>query len=221
MSFAFTDLSRDEDEKLEFGWKNLFLTLWREIYTLIRANLCFLIICLPVVTIPAALTALFGICIDAIQGQRCQVAKTYLKALKSQFFQSWGIFLGLAVTEAVSIVAAWFYFSRENWACGLLGLFATAIAVVGILMIPYCFCMMARVNLPFRETVKNAFLLSFLNVKFNICGAVLSAALLLILGLWWLYLIPLILLVGIAVPVYLSSYFTLYGLQKYILTEEL
>lgn len=221
MSLGFIDLSRDENEKLEFGWKNLFLTLWREIYTLIRANVCFLIFCIPIISIPPALTALFGICIDAIRGQKCQVAKTYLKTIKGQFFQSWGVFLGLAVTETISIVAAWFYFSRGNWVCGLLGLFSTAVAVIGLLMVPYCFCMLARVNLPLPKVIKNAFLLSFLNLKFNICAAVLAIALLLILGLWWLYLIPLILLIGIAIPVYLSTYFSLYGLQKFVLTEDL
>ena len=40
MKFVSTDLSRDQDEPLVLGWKNLFTTLWREIFTLIRANLC-------------------------------------------------------------------------------------------------------------------------------------------------------------------------------------
>lgn len=221
MRFGFTDLSRDEGDRLVFGWKNLFLTLWREVYTLIRANLCFLLFCLPIVTIPPALTALYGVCVDAIWGQKCQVGKTFLKTIKTQFLSSWALFLGLAGVETVSCVAAWFYFTRGNWMLSLLGLMATAIGVVVLFMIPYCFCMLARVRLPLKQVVKNGFLLSFLNLKFSICGTVLAIAIVLVLVLWWLYLLPLILLIGEAFVAYLTGYFSLYGLQKFVLTEEL
>lgn len=221
MRFGFTDLSRDEGDRLVFGWKNLFLTLWREVYTLIRANLCFLLCCLPIVTIPPALTALYGVCVDAIRGQKCQVGKTFLKTIKTQFLSSWALFLGLAGVETVSCVAAWFYFTRGNWMLSLLGLMATAIGVVVLFMIPYCFCMLARVRLPLKQVVKNGFLLSFLNLKFSICSTVLAIAIVLVLVLWWLYLLPLILLIGEAFVAYLTGYFSLYGLQKFVLTEEL
>lgn len=221
MKLGFTDLSRDEGEKLEFGWKNLFVTIWREIFTLMRANLCFLLFCIPVITIPPALTALYGICVDGIRGKKCSTMKIFLQTIKTQFFQSLGIVLILAILEAVSIVAARFYFGLECWYGALLGVFTAAIAVIGIIMTHYCFCMLARVNLPMKQILKDAFLLAFLNLKFNICSTVLCIALLLVQILWWLYLLPVILTIGVALITYLSTYFSLYGLQKYVLTEEL
>lgn len=221
MKFGFTDLSRDEAEKLVFGWKNLFVTLWREIFPLMRANLCFLLFCLPVVTVPPALTALYGICVDAIRGKKCSVFRTYLQTIREQFLPSWGLFLVLGLVEAVSVCSAGFYFRLGGLLFGLFGLLATAIGVIGLLMIPNAFTMLARVDLPLGKVLKNALLLSFLNLKFGICGGVLAIALLLIQGLFWLYLIPLILAIGLALTVYLGTYFSLYGLQTFVLTEEL
>lgn len=221
MRFAFTDLSRDKGEKLVFSWKNMFLTLWREVFVLIRTNLCFLLFCIPVVTIPAALTAVHGICVDAIQGKRSQVVRTFLNTLRSQFFQSWVLFGILSIMEFICSFGAWFYFTQGNLLTGILGLLMTAGAVVVVLMIPYCFCMLSRVDLALKDVIKNAFLLVFLNLKFSICSSVIALALLLVQSLFWLYLIPMFLLIGLSLTVYLSSYFSLYGLQKYVLTEDL
>ena len=88
MKFVSIDLSRDQDEPLVLGWKNLFTTLWREIFTLIRANLCFLLFCLPVITIPPAMCALHGVCMDAIRGKKCRVLRCFLDTLRRQFLQS-------------------------------------------------------------------------------------------------------------------------------------
>ena len=221
MRFAFTDLSRDEGDSLIFSWKNMVLTIWREIFTLIRANLCFLLFCAPIVTIPAAVTALYGVCVDAIQGKQCAVFKNFLKTVRFQFFQSWGAFALLGVLEFIAAFGAWFYFSRGNLIAGALGLGMTAVAVVTLLAFPYCFCMLARVNLSLIQVLKNSFLMVFLNLKFSICGGVLAFALLTVLILFWLYMIPAILLCALALTAYLSCYFALYGLQNYVLTEQL
>lgn len=221
MRFAFTDLSRDQEAALVFGWKNMILTLWREIFTLIRGNLCFLLFCVPVVTIPVAVTALHGVCVDAIQGKKCTVLKIFLKTLKNQFFQSWGAFLVLGILEFVTAFGAWFYFTRGNPLAGILGLGMTAGAVVTLLALPYAFCMLARVDLSLKNVLKNSFLLVFLNLKFTLCSGVLAFALLVVQVLFWLHMIPLTLLCGISLVTFLCSYFALYGLQNHVLTEQL
>lgn len=199
----------------------MILTLWREIFTLIRANLCFLLFCVPIVTIPTAITALYGICVDAIRGKKCSVFKTYLRTVRFQFFQSWGAFALLGILEFISAFGSWFYFTRGNLITGALGLGMTAVAVVTFLAVPYCFCMLARVNLTLWPVLKNSFLLAFLNVKFSICSGVISATLLAIMFFHWLQMVPLTLLCGMSLISYLSSYFALYGLQHFVLTEKL
>lgn len=216
----FKDVSISPSETLVLGWKNMFLVLWREIFTLLKANLCFLLWCLPVVTIPVAVTALHGICVDAIRGKDCRVMRTFWDTCKHQFFSSLCAAVCFASLEFISLYGAWFYFSRGSFAF-VFGLFLSAVAVVGWLMMPYCFCMLARVDLTFVQVLKNAFLLAFLNLKFSICSGVLTLTLAAAMVVFWLRLVPLILLCGFSLSVYIASYFSLYGLQRFVLTEEL
>lgn len=224
MKFEFIKLpERGEAAPLELGWKHLFVTLWRELFLLIRANLCFLLFCLPVVTIPAACCTLHGICVDAIRGRGVHVLKAYWGAVKELFLPAWGAFLCLGAGEAVAITGAVFYLQRAAQMPLLLvpGLMAAAIAVVGLLMHPYVWTMLSRVDLGLREVLKNAFLLVFLNLKFSVCGGVICLLLIVLQAVFLLRAVPVILTISLALTAYFGTYFSLYGVQQYILTEEL
>ena len=223
MKFVSIDLSRDQDEPLVLGWKNLFTTLWREIFTLIRANLCFLLFCIPIVTMPAALCALHGVCVDVVRGRDCKVMRTFLHTIKSQLLQSWAVFLLLGLLEFISAYGAWFYFShcKGNWLLLLMGVFMSGAAVINYLMISYCYTMLARVDLTLGKVLKNSFLLTFLNLKFSICSGVITIAVIVLCSLFWLRVFPLLLLCAFSLVAYFATYFSLFGLEKYVLTENL
>lgn len=221
MLFGYSDSSRAEGEPLVFGFKHMLKTLWQCVFPLMKLNLAFLLFCLPVVTIPPAVTALHAGCVDLIRGEKCKVFRVFLRTIWHQFFQSWCIFLILGALEFVSVFGAWFYFQKENILTGILGLFMAAVAVVTLLMVPYCFCMLSRVDLSLKNTLKNAFLVSFLNLKFSVCSGVLTLTLAVCQILWWLYMIPLVLLIGASLTAYLGCYFSLFGLQRFVLTEDL
>ena len=80
--FGYFDPSRAEEEPLRFGFKHLFLTLWGCVYPLMKLNLCFFLFCLPVVTIPAAVTALHAVCVDLIRGERVKVFRLFVSTVK-------------------------------------------------------------------------------------------------------------------------------------------
>lgn len=224
MRFGFIKPPEREDgAPLELGWRHLFLTLWRELFLLIRANLCFLLFCLPVVTIPAACCALHGICVDAIRGKDVPVFKAYWDAVRGLFLPAWGAFLCLGIGEVVSVTGAAFYLRRASEMPLLLapGLVATGIAVVGLLMLPYVFTMLPRVDLSLAKVLKNAFLLVFLNLKFSVCGGLVCLLLIAVQAALLLRVVPLILTISLSLTAYFGTYFSLYGLQQYILTEEL
>lgn len=67
MKSGFIDPALAQEDASLLGWKNLFMTIWREIFTLVKANLCFLLFCIPIVTMPAALCALHGVCVDVVR----------------------------------------------------------------------------------------------------------------------------------------------------------
>ncbi len=223
MKSGFIDLARTQEEDSLLGWKNLFMTIWREIFTLVKANLCFLLFCIPIVTMPAALCALHGVCVDAVRGRECKVFRTFLHTIKSQFFQSWAVFVLLGLLEFISVYGAWFYFthSNGNWLVLLMGLFMSGVAVIAYLMLSYCYTMLARVDLTLGKVLKNSFLLTFLNLKFSICSGVITIAIIAFCILFWLRVFPLLLLCAFSLVAYFATYFSLFGLEKYVLTEEL
>lgn len=218
MKFGFTSLSQ---ENQEVGWKHMLQTLWKELFTLIKANLLFLILCIPVITIPAAVTGIHSICVDVIRGKEVKVSEAYWKILKSQSLQSIAAFIIVVIIAFLGIYGTLFY---SQWpfpvqAMRLIVLLPAGIATVGIMMIPYCFSMLACLNLSLRKILKNAFLLVFLNLRFSICGGVIAVALILLQIQFWLPLIPVILICGISITVYLASYFAFYGIEKFVVIK--
>ena len=101
------------------------------------------------------------------------------------------------------------------------GLAMSAIAVVLLFMLPYAMTMLARVDLNIRKTIKNAFLLTFLNLPFSICSSLLILLILVLSVLYWIYALPLTVTITFALCAYIGVYFSLYGLQRFVLTEEL
>lgn len=221
--FGYSDPSRAEGEPLVFGFKHMFKTLWQCVYPLMKLNLCFLLFCLPVITIPPAVTALHAGCVDLVRGERVKVFSLFLKTIRKQFFSSWAVLLILLVPCGLSIFNAWFYFSRVSEQILLLipGLGMSAVAVILLLMLPYALTMLARVDLNIRKTIKNAFLLTFLNLPFSVCSSLLILLIVVLSVLYWLYALPLTVTITLALCGYIGVYFSLYGLQKYVLTEEL
>lgn len=221
--FGYSDPSRAEGEPLVFGFKHMFKTLWQCVFPLMRLNLCFLLFCLPVLTIPAAVTALHAGCVDLIRGERIKVFRLFLNAIKKHFFSSWTVILIICVPCALSIFNAWFYFSRviEQKLLLIPGLVMSAIAVILLLMLPYAVTMLARVDLNIRKTIKNAFLLTFLNLPFSVCSSLLILLILVLSVLYWIYALPLTVTITLALCSYLGVYFSLYGLQRFVLTEAL
>ena len=212
-----------ETGSTELGWKNLFVLLWQEVFPLIKANLCFLLFSLPLVTIPAACCAMHGIITDSIRGRQKGIFRSFWMTLRDTMLPAWGLMLPLGGCAVVAAVGAYIYFAkRPMGAFSLLpGLMLSSVTLVCLMALPYAFTMLARMRLSLRQILKNALLLVFLNFKFGVCGSVIAAAIVVVQMLWWLYAIPAILLIGISLAFYFSTYFTLYGLQRFVLTEPL
>jgi len=220
MKSGFTDGFRDP-QPLELGWKHLFQVLWRDIFTLIKANVCFFLFCIPCVTIPAAFTGLHGICIDIIRGKSVKVVAAYREALRTMFLPSLGAFAALSLLTSLGIYGAVFYYHWSSGVMRILLLLPSAVAVVALLVFPYCFGMLACVALPLHKVLKNSFLLVFLNLRFSICCGVLVTAITLLQLKFWLRAVPLLLTCGVSITVYIAAYFALFGIQSYILTQKL
>lgn len=171
------DIAKDAPKKK--GIVRFLDTLWREFFSLLKLNLLFLLFCLPVVTIPAAQTAMSKVTVMMARDENCFLWHEFWNAFKQDFGRS--LLGGIAILAATAIFAlsTWFYYmlSQMHWmfiilaaasACMLLGAYFTSM---------YFFPMLATVELPTSKLLKNSFILGFTCFKRTLPGAFFCLAL--------------------------------------------
>lgn len=171
------DIAKDAPRKK--GIVRFLDTLWREFFSLLKLNLLFLLFCLPVVTIPAALTAMSKVTVMMVRDENCFLWHEFWGAFKRDFGRS--LLGGIAILLATAIFAlsTWFYYmlTKLHWmfiilaaasACMLLGAYFTSV---------YFFPMLATVELPTGKLLKNSLILGFTCFKRTLPGAFFCLAL--------------------------------------------
>ena len=159
------DIPKDAPRKK--GIVRFLDTLWREFFALIKLNLLFLVFCIPVVTIPAALTAMSKVTVMMVRDENCFLWHEFWEAFKRDFGRS--LLGGVVILLALGIfgLSTWFYYmlSQVNKlfivlaaasGCMLLGAYFTSM---------YFFPMLATVELPTGKLLKNSLILGFTSVK--------------------------------------------------------
>ena len=157
-----------------------FEILWREFWELLKLNMLFLLFCLPVVTIPAAITAMSGITLTMVRDENHFLWQDFLRVFKREFGRSlaagWIVLLGMAATGYGVI----FYSGMADM--GWFRLVPSALGAVGFVIL-YCmtfyvFPQLALLNVPVKAVLKNAFFLTFVCMRRNIVMFFVTAVLL-------------------------------------------
>lgn len=88
------DIPKDMPQKK--GFVRYMETLWREFFEMLKLNLLFLVTCIPIVTIPASITAMSRITVTMVQDKNHFLWPDYWKAFKRDFLKSLlgGLILG-------------------------------------------------------------------------------------------------------------------------------
>ncbi len=215
------DYPRQQGRELEFV--RFLRTLFREFWELMKLNFLFLLTCLGVVTIPAAITARNAITVTMYRDKNHFLWRDYWKAFKADFWRSllggavFGILLG------VFFIASYFYFqlSRQS------GMFFIVPLVLSIFMLlvtyitaVYFFRMLPTVDLKLWPLFKNSFMLFFLNFPRNLLALLIAG----IFGFVGIGLFPYsaVVLVGVHFSL-LSlalSFITYNGVEKYVIMSD-
>lgn len=213
----------DNQAVIEWGLKHMVLSIWHNVVPLIKANLCFLLFLIPIITIPAAFYAMSEICIELIRGKQTSVFRTFGDAVKKEFLFSAKLFCSLGIVFALALFGAMFYLQQAEQMkfLSVFSFILVVVAVITYLMIPYCFSMAAITPLPYKKVIKNAFLVAFLNLRYSLMGGIIGLALFLIQYLLLIRLFPLTLSVGLSLVFFVEIYCALYGVQRFVLTEKL
>ena len=123
-------------------------------------NICFILGCIPVITIGASLAATYATAIRLQENEEETILSCYIREFKRNFKQATLGFLALLVAVAV-LLAEWLVVNTQT---GAISLFYTVVFYLGLLflslILAFFFPMIARYHTTLKQAVKNSILLS-------------------------------------------------------------
>lgn len=140
------------------SYDGLLARIVRYIWNLFVLNICFILCCLPVITIGAAISAMYAVFLNDFR--ESGVLRKFFGAFAENFKQAtviWLIFMALAAVLA----ANWYYLL--TYSLGGNGLLLAVAAVVSVLylsVVSFAFALQAKFENPPLQTMKNALILS-------------------------------------------------------------
>ena len=204
--------SFDGGKQKQGGIALLFGVLLKRLLAIIGLNLLFLVCCIPVITIPNALTALYRCTALLLKDEDFPLGKVYFSAFASEFFKTLAAGWILLLLLAGAGYGVLFYYSSAAPA-------ATVFTILGVFLCVFLyaascnlFYMLARVNLPLAALLKNAVLLVFMRPLRENIPLIASLAVLVACAWWFPRTLPLVALFACS----LSALLACYGVQNSI-----
>lgn len=179
---------------------------WYELLKLIVLNITFLLCCMPIVTIPAALTALSCSCQRILLGEKHWLSE-FFRSLRRDFWQSLPLGLLFVIGPLALSYGCLFYYqaSKGEGLAIALSVFCFICIYLLCCMGAYAFQMLARVNLGVAAIVRNTFCLTFQQSQTTFTWLFLAFIMILAVVLTFPYSLPWGLLLGGSLPCFAAT----------------
>lgn len=199
----------------------LFLEiLWREFFPLLKLNLLFLLSCVPIVTIPAAITAMSRLTVTMVRDKNYFMLSDYWAAFKRDFGRSLLAGVVFLIGFGLFGLSTWFYFMLSQTAgkfflilsgcslCLLLTVYITAL---------YFFPMLAMVELPTLTLLKNSCILAYTCFKRTVPATLLGVLLLFISVGLFPYSLVFVVTLSFSLGALIGCFFVVSPIEEHIL----
>lgn len=160
-------------------------------------SICWLVCCLPVVTVGAATSALYYASMKNHLGEGT-IIRNFFRAFVRDFKQSLLLELIVVAVAGVLIVDLYVLPQMDIPLGGLVQVVLTVVAVLGIAMLSYLFPLVARYENTMVQRFQNAVFMSLMNFHYTLLIVAINCAPLLLLVLMtdlFLSIIPLLVLI--------------------------
>lgn len=167
-------------------------------------NVLTLLCCLPIVTIGASLTAMNYMALKIARNEECYITRGFFKSFKENFKQAtliWLIFLFV-----ILILVGDFIIMRNSgiefgdWFQGVI----TAVSILVLFALMYVFPVLAKFENTVFRTIKNAFLMSLMQLPKTVL-MIIMYAIPVVVFFFVIQLMPLALLFGLSLPAWVSA----------------
>ncbi len=142
-----------------FSPDSLPMRFMSRVADLLILNLLFLLSCVPVVTVGAALQAMYRVCFQLDTEQEQGLLKTYFGAFRENFGRSTGLWLILLACGTATAVNTCLFYVLPGPLHYCFVLFATMLLLV-LLTGSFVFPLLSRFESPWKATLKNGMFLS-------------------------------------------------------------
>ncbi len=186
---------------------NLDNPLWifmGKVADLVILNALALLCSIPIVTIGASWTALYYVTIRIVRKEEGYVIRDFFRSFKENFKQATVIWLLVVLVVAVFAADIIIYRMMPEQIPQAFKVMVVVFAYFVLGTVVYVFPVLSRFHNTIKNTIKNAFLLSVINIPFTIIFMIMIVAPF-ILGAFVIELAPIVLLLGISLPAFLSS----------------
>ena len=156
------DIPKDAPKQLPHI--KVLTTLWREFWNLIKLNLLFVLSCIPIVTIPAAITAMSRITCTMVRDENFFLWNDYWKAFKRDFWRSLLMGTAIVLLAAVFAISLIFYYNLAGTVDKLfivVAAFSVCLILIVLVAAFYFFPMLALVDLPVSKLAINSLVMVF------------------------------------------------------------
>lgn len=187
-----------------FNLDNPVWSFMGKVADLVILNLLAIICSIPIFTIGASWTALSYVAIRMVRKEEGYVIRDFFRSFKENFKQATIIWLLVLLVAAIFAGDFLIYSMMPDQIpqAVMIGVAVMGYLVLGTVV--YVFPLLARFENTTKNTIKNAFLLSIVNIPFTLIFVVLMV-IPVVLTIFVLEVFPIIIAVGVSLPAYLTS----------------
>ena len=170
---------------------------------LMLLNILTAILCLPIITAGAAITALHYVSLKMVRGEEGYIFKDYMRSFKQNFKQATAIWAIGLVIILIFVGDYYILLNAENVPQGL-GMIILAVSIIVFVASRYIFPVLSHFENTTLKTIKNGVFMSLMAVPKAFCMAILEITPIVLLY-FTVRVMPLVLLFGISLPAYLGA----------------
>lgn len=188
-----------------FDIESPLIQFLNKVADLMWLNILTLLCCIPIITVGASLTSAHYVALKLHRNEEGYITKDFFRSFKMNFKQSTAIWL--IILLVLTVFSADFYIMNNVEEVKIptaLQVVIMAIAILFLFMVLWVFAVQAKFVNTVTKTIKNAFALSVIQIPRTILMVILYV-LPYVLCIFSLRLFPIILVLGISVPVYVSA----------------
>lgn len=188
-----------------FDQDNMFFTIMGVLFDLIILNVLTLLCCIPIVTAGASFTAMHNVLWHMVRHEETYVSRQFFDSFKRNLKQSllpWLAFLLAAAVLTVDGMLAW---SSDALRIPMMIVVVFAGLVI-IAIAQYFFPLLSRYDNPTSTMLRNAAKLALGFFPCTLCMLVILAVFAALYVQFFVYAIPLLLMMGISLPQYCCAW---------------